>query len=1217
MWTQIFAFEFKRWIKSWPFYIYTALFFGLSLFGMASAIGVFDSVTVTTSSATISNSAYALNQFILGLSQLLYFLFPAIIGSSIYRDYKHNVHHILYAYPFTKTDYLIGKFFSAFSISLLICFAIGLGLYIGSVLPWGNPELLGANHWWSYVQIYLYSIIPNLLFMGVIVFAITTLSRSLYAGFATVLAVLIIQGLVSGLTADMDNRILGALLDPTGGEALDYYTQYWTVHDFNTQNLPLEKWVVINRLIWLGVSIIFMGLTHKLFKFHQQGLQWHWPWKRAVTSHRQTTVPIGIKRFKLPKVNYDFSFKAHWNNVFNFTKLDCFYLIKNKVFMILVGLGILMIISVSSVITMLYGTAVYPETRIMLQIPGGTFTIIVIVLTFLGAGLLVHHSKIANMNLLIHSTPVPNWVLFISKYFALIIMQALLLLVVIACGVSIQIYHGYYHFELGLYLQTLYGLSWLSFIIWAGLALAVQTLFKNYIIGFVLLFAFYIFRGMLSKLGIEQDIFFFNRLPTPGYSDMNGFGFGLKIYYVYVLYWLLFIGFISGLTLLFWRRGLFKFKERFKLARQRAKTVVVLPSLLCLIGFLGLGGYIYYDNTIANDYYSHKEREQMRVNYEKQYKHYADLNLPRLTSVKIKLDLYPKTRDFKAKGTFVLTNKSTAPVDTLLINYNSSYKTNFQIASAHFIKRDSLNNLAFYEFNEPLQPGDSAVMQFDMQNYPNTLLQSNSPVLHNGTFINSRLFPGLGYQSEFEISNNEVRKKYGLPEQPRMPSPSDTAALQNTYISNDADWINFETTVSTAADQIAIAPGKLQKSWTENNRRYFHYKMNQKMLNFYAYNSARYQVKRDHYKDIAIAIYYHKSHDYNLDRMISGIKHALTYYEKAYSPYQFKQLRIIEFPNTQGSFAQSFANTIPFSEAIGFIADVDTTDQEAVDYPFYVTAHEVAHQWWAHQVIGAEVQGATVLSESLAEYSALKVLEHKYGKGQMRKFLKESLDSYLSGRKRESQKEQALMYNENQQYIHYNKGSLVFYALSDYLGESKLNAVLSQFIAKHAFKSAPYPTAEQLVADIKAVTPDSLQYLIKDMFKTITLYDNKITKTSAKPLDNGQYQVDITALVSKYRTDGKGKHLYSNGAKDSLRLVNKDQDTIYSLPLNDYIEVGIFGKPKEGESTNSVLYLKKVRIDSIQNHFSIKVDKKPIEVGIDPYNKLIDTRSYDNRKTID
>ena len=47
------------------------------------------------------------------------------------------------------------------------------------------------------------------------------------------------------------------------------------------------------------------------------------------------------------------------------------------------------------------------------------------------------------------------------------------------------------------------------------------------------------------------------------------------------------------------------------------------------------------------------------------------------------------------------------------------------------------------------------------------------------------------------------------------------------------------------------------------------------------------------------------------------------------------------------------------------------------------------------------------------------------------------------------------------------------------------------------------------------------------------------------------------------------------------------------------------------------LYLKQHKISSIHNKVSIIVDKEPKEVGIDPYNKLIDTNSDDNRKKIE
>src|SRR5580704_15318801 len=112
--------------------------------------------------------------------------------------------------------------------------------------------------------------------------------------------------------------------------------------------------------------------------------------------------------------------------------------------------------------------------------------------------------------------------------------------------------------------------------------------------------------------------------------------------------------------------------------------------------------------------------------------------------------------------------------------------------------------------------------------------------------------------------------------------------------------------------------------------------------------------------------------------MMKGMKASLAYCTTNFSPYQNKTLRIMEFPR-YATFAQSFPASIPYSESIGFIAKVDAKSDEDVDYPFYVTAHETAHQWWAHQVIGADVQGSTMLSETLAQYSALMVMKQKYG----------------------------------------------------------------------------------------------------------------------------------------------------------------------------------------------------------------------------------------------
>src|SRR5690606_32032692 len=132
-------------------------------------------------------------------------------------------------------------------------------------------------------------------------------------------------------------------------------------------------------------------------------------------------------------------------------------------------------------------------------------------------------------------------------------------------------------------------------------------------------------------------------------------------------------------------------------------------------------------------------------------------------------------------------------------------------------------------------------------------------------------------------------------------------------------------------DQIAIAPGYLQREWVENGRKYFHYKMDKPILNFYAFNSANYAVNKEMYKGVQLEIYYQKGHEFNLNRMMQSLKHSLDYFTENFSPYQHRQVRIVEFPRTGGGFAQSFPNTIPYSEEIGFIAWVDEEKPNSVD----------------------------------------------------------------------------------------------------------------------------------------------------------------------------------------------------------------------------------------------------------------------------------------------
>jgi len=135
----------------------------------------------------------------------------------------------------------------------------------------------------------------------------------------------------------------------------------------------------------------------------------------------------------------------------------------------------------------------------------------------------------------------------------------------------------------------------------------------------------------------------------------------------------------------------------------------------------------------------------------------------------------------------------------------------------------------------------------------------------------------------------------------------------------------------------------------------------------------------------------------------------------------------------------------------------------------------------------------------------------------------------------------------------------------------------------------PYPDTRMLVDAIRAQTPPELQYLVDDGFNRIVLYDNKAVSATSQKTADGKYKVTLEVQARKVQGDG-------NGAETSV-------------PLADYIEIGVFSGKKDEEKP---LYLKKEKFTEEHKTFVITVDQAPTLAGIDPYNKLIDRNADDN-----
>jgi hypothetical protein len=698
-------------------------------------------------------------------------------------------------------------------------------------------------------------------------------------------------------------------------------------------------------------------------------------------------------------------------------------------------------------------------------------------------------------------------------------------------------------------------------------------------------------------IGVQSNMLKFASYPGYGYSDLSRFAPYASSLSWFAAYWILFCGILSCAAILLWRRGRERgFFKRLKIGASRFHGPMRVATVAVTVVWAAVGAWVFYNTKVLNTYESEEVSNELRSTYETKFSELEGLAQPRVTKIRHDIEIYPKKRGLVFKGDQTIVNRTDEPIEKLIINVADDYETELAIENATLDEEFEELNLRMYKFSPPMAPGDELNMKYTVSWFAKGFENSVSKLslVQNGTFFNNTIAPSIGYQPSFELTDANDRKGFGLGEPELMPplDRENLAARSNTYISNSSDWVEVETFISTSGDQIAIAPGSLVKNWTEDGRRHFHYKVDHPSLNFYSFVSADYAVESREWNGVDIEVYYHKEHPWNVQNMLVSIRDSLEYYSENFGPYKHKQARIIEFPRTS-TFAQAFPGTMPYSEGIGFIADIK--EQDDIDMVFYVVAHEMAHQWWAHQVIGANMHGATVLSETLSQYSSLMVMEKRFGRDIMRKFLKYEMDSYLRSRGREMLDEKPLQeVGASQGYVHYRKGSVVMYQLKEMIGEEKVNLALRSLVEKFAYQAGPYPTSLDLVDALREQTPEDLHYLLVDLFEDITLFENRVENVQCKKLDDGKFEISFDAQCEKFKADEKGKQS--------------------SVAVNDWIEIGAFAEPEKGSKYGETLFRKRVRITDESTTHTFVVDQQPALAGVDPFLLLIDRSPEDNMK---
>lgn len=1171
MLSKMLLFELKFHLKQISFIIASVVFFAL---GMIALSGSFGSEEVNR------NSPYVITAIVSLLSLLGVFATTICCANVVLRDRNHQMEEIIFTTAISRFPYISVRFIGLVTAGfLLLVFAV-LGIALRSSFVDGS--LVGLFQLRYFVYPLLVFGLPNVFFSTTLLFATAILTKNVRAIYAAGVLIYILYMLASIFgnspflaTSNFkinDGTILPFLIDPFGLASFYGETKSWSDSLRNQQLLPLAGTFLINRVIWFTLSLLILLVSYRFFHFRLL---------RERTSKLKTWKTMSLKEtpvaqsFTLNSVDTAPSgWRYHVRAFSSQFKIEAVSLFKHIPFMVMLLLWIFIfgIELKDSLFNGPFGMKFYPTTgMVMEQIRSMKLSLILLIFY---AAEMVTREKSVNIQSLIYTTPIKNITLWTAKCSALFLLIVTLVTANIITGIVLQLTHHFYDIDWLAYL-SLYYYSAFPLFLYVILIVFVQRLMPNKYLGMMLNLLVVFVCLFSSRFGIYHYLWRYAAVPEMLYSFFNGFGHYTKAFNWYMLYWASFAALLGMLTIALWQNEQHAIKLM-PILRQLKQMLVPLTVGVFLL--IGSGIYIFWQTNVQGNYQNPSQLLDFKMAYEKNYKKWNGLPQPIIEAVQTKVALFPEDGKYVVEGKYLLKNKSQQVIKRIWVSIDPSVKEfNVAVNARGTVQINSQFKQQWINLHTPLQPDDSLEMKFKLTVYRTGFMpfDSEHSLVENGSYIELEKFvPHFGYDASMEIEDPMLRKKMGLPTR-KIEKLSDSRYHR----------IAFETTISAPENQHVVTVGDLKKTWKLNGRSYFHYRAPSPIEFMFALSAANYKRKTVLHKGVAIKLFYLEKQQYNLQRMLAGVKDALDYGGKNFAPYTHRQLAVAEIPQYRGA-ATAYPGLVFIADKINFLGDF--SDQNAIDQSYIVTAHEVAHQWWANQMAPLRIAGAPTLTEALAKYTEIMVAEKKYGKMYLRKFFKDESQLYFVNKDRNG-KEQTLAQAVDQPYVYYQKGGLVLYAIKEMIGEQRLNSALVRLLKAHAYSNAKATTKDLIAELIKEVNLQEARF-IEDSFNRVMTYQLKLEMLNCQLIANGKYASTFKATTTASGADG--------------RLGPISPMAIDIAAFNEF----------ESEWTKNLkpIYYKKHQFNQSENTFTMITDQKPKAVAIDPLGYLLDNNLDDN-----
>ncbi len=1084
---EIFKYELRHWLCSPIFHLLWLSFFAISFVSTVGTGGGIDGEITTTEQVLYLNSSYSITFIGLVLTKMLLFIIPILVGNSIYRDFKSKTFSILYAYPIKKYDYIIGKLGSAITLVLATVFCTILGLLLGMYWLGDDNSQITTFNITSYIISYGIYAIPTLFVCCALTFAVVGLTRNIFTGFVVVLCFFLLQLIIPNALTKFPTAV--SILEPFGQYAFQHATSDWNIQDKNTYLFPIDNMVLVNRMFWIIIASLFFYYFIQKFDLNHQAPIAR---RQRVSSTPETITPVGLEDLHVITSQ---SLIGRLISIYLLSRYYIQQIVTNWMFVVLALVSVAAVFFIQLKATTTGDLILHPYTRILLSSPLKIFTLLVIIITILFSGILVHRDRTYSMHELVDSSASQCWQFYLSKFLALFVIQCLLLFLFLLTSICIQLLNEHTNLDLPQYCFQLFVLTLPFLCFWSIFSLLIFTLFSNFFIGLFVSFLALFGTEQFDQIGLTSLIFKLNQPVQLTYSDFNGYGQQLSGYLIVMTYWAAIALILLLLAITIWRRG---YHDRF-IDRMRPSIVNISPKALVLLTLTALTACF-----IGSQIRSAEVKDNLSSaatamqkgylqNFKLEWNQFVNLRTPQIAQIDLKIDLDADNHRLDVNGEYHLVNTSYQSIDTLLIHTGFDEKTTLMWESdVDTLKMDVAMKYFIIKFNSSWQPFDTIKLRFRISNETNTLFTRNTNVIRNGTFLSHDMLPRFNYpfESVQTVENQQTTRT-------------------TNYFSRDAHVVHLRSVISTEDDQIVLAPGEKVSTIKYGNKTEHHFRTRQPIKFNFSFHAADYDVTTNRSDSTEIQAYFHPEHPENVPDMVQGIGQALQFNSILFGPYPHNTIRLIEFPHTEGPYTATLtANNIPTSE---LLFTVNNEDMDEINLPFYVTAHELTHEWFGNQVMPAESIGSRMLTESITEYLTLQIYRQTFGKERALNFLNMQHRRYFAGQKKERKTQPSLIYVEpDQEYISYGKGAVVFNAIGTLITHDSLQQVLKTFLSHYHISKQVYPTPYAFVNLLRSRTEVALHPIIHEFFDSVITHDFSIKRIDLVEKDKFNIRIEHT-----------------------------------------------------------------------------------------------------------